>query len=75
MLWLFLGTLFLFVLTGIPVVFALGLSNIALMKAMDLQFMVLPSKMISGMNSFPLLAIPFFMFVGEVMNHGGLLKD
>ncbi|SDH62898.1 TRAP transporter large permease [Halanaerobium congolense] len=74
MLWLFLGTLFLFVLTGIPVVFALGLSNIALMKAMDLQFMVLPSKMISGMNSFPLLAIPFFMFVGEVMNHGGIAK-
>lgn len=74
MLWLFLGTLFIFVLTGIPVVFALGLSNIALMNAMDLQFMVLPSKMISGMNSFPLLAIPFFMFVGEVMNHGGIAK-
>lgn len=74
MLWLFLGTLFLFVLAGIPVVFALGLSNIAIMNAMDLQFMVLPSKMISGMNSFPLLAIPFFMFVGEIMNHGGIAK-
>ncbi|PUU95464.1 TRAP transporter large permease [Halanaerobium sp.] len=74
MLWLFLGTLFLFVLTGIPVVFALGLSNIAIMSAMDLQFMVLPAKMISGMNSFPLLAIPFFMFVGEIMNHGGIAK-
>lgn len=74
MLWLFLGTLFFFVLAGIPVVFALGLSNIALMNAMDLQFMVLPSKMISGMNSFPLLAIPFFMFVGEIMNHGGIAK-
>jgi tripartite ATP-independent transporter DctM subunit len=74
MLWLFLGTLFLFVLAGIPVVFALGLSNIAIMNAMDLQFMILPSKMISGMNSFPLLAIPFFMFVGEIMNHGGIAK-
>ncbi len=74
MLWLFLGTLFFFVLAGIPVVFALGLSNIAIMNAMDLQFMVLPSKMISGMNSFPLLAIPFFMFVGEIMNHGGIAK-
>lgn len=74
MLWLFLGTLFFFVLAGIPVVFSLGLSNIALMSAMDLPFMVLPSKMISGMNSFPLLAIPFFMFVGEIMNHGGIAK-
>jgi len=74
MLWLFLGTLFTFVLAGIPVVFSLGLSNIAIMNAMDLPFMVLPSKMISGMNSFPLLAIPFFMFVGEVMNRGGIAK-
>lgn len=74
MLWLFLGTLFLFVLLGIPVVFCLGLSNIAILKTMEIPYMVLASKMISGMNSFPLLAIPFFMFVGEVMNRGGIAK-
>lgn len=74
MLWLFLGTLFLFVLLGIPVVFSLGLSNIAILKTMEIPYMVLASKMISGMNSFPLLAIPFFMFVGEVMNRGGIAK-
>jgi len=74
MLWLFLGTLFLFVLLGIPVVFSLGLSNIAILKAMDIPYMVLAAKIISGMNSFPLLAIPFFMFVGEVMNRGGIAK-
>ena len=74
MLWLFLGTLFLFIALGIPVVFSLGLSNLALMIAMGMPFMVLPQKIISGMNSFPLLAIPFFMFVGEIMNHGGIAK-
>lgn len=74
MLWLFLGTLFLFIILGIPVVFSLGLSNIAILNAMDIPYMVLASKMISGMNSFPLLAIPFFMFVGEVMNRGGIAK-
>lgn len=74
MLWLFLGTLFLFVALGIPVAFSLGLSNLAIMLAMDMPFMVLAQKMISGMNSFPLLAIPFFMFVGEVMNRGGIAK-
>jgi tripartite ATP-independent transporter DctM subunit len=41
---------------------------------MGIPYMVLPSKIISGMNSFPLLAIPFFMFVGEVMNDGGIAK-
>lgn len=74
MLWLFLGTLFFFVLMGIPVVFSLGLANLAIMLAMDMPFLVLAQKMISGMNSFPLLAIPFFMFVGEVMNRGGIAK-
>jgi tripartite ATP-independent transporter DctM subunit len=74
MLWLFLGTLFFFVTLGIPVVFSLGLANLAIMTAMDMPFLVMPQKMISGMNSFPLLAIPFFMFVGEVMNRGGIAK-
>lgn len=74
MLWLFLGTLFLFIAMGIPVAFALGLSNIIMMLKMNIPFMVLASKMVSGVNSFPLLAIPFFMFVGHVMNTGGIAK-
>ena len=74
MLWLFLGTLFAFIVLGIPVVFSLGLANITILTAMDIPYMVLASKIISGMNSFPLLAIPFFMFVGEVMNRGGIAK-
>ncbi len=74
MLWIFLLVLFTSVLIGIPVVFSLGLANVVLMLVLDLPFTILPSRMISGMNSFPLLAIPFFMFVGEVMNHGGIAK-
>lgn len=74
MLWVFLAVLFGAVLIGIPVVFALGLANIVLLTIMDLPYTILPSRMISGMNSFPLLAIPFFMFVGEVMNHGGIAR-
>lgn len=74
MLWIFLLVLFGAAALGIPVVFALGLSNIVLIALMDLPFTILPSRMISGMNSFPLLAIPFFMFVGEVMNRGGIAR-
>ncbi|MDD2206079.1 MAG: TRAP transporter large permease [Aminobacterium sp.] len=74
MLWLFLGILFFFIIFGLPIVFCLGLANIAMLHVMNIPFMVLPAKIISGMNSFPLLAIPFFMFVGEVMNRGGIAK-
>ncbi len=74
MLWIFLLILFASVAIGIPVVFSLGLANLVMLFLMDLPMTVLPSRMISGMNSFPLLAIPFFMFVGEVMNYGGIAK-
>ncbi len=74
MLWLFLGTLFGFIALGIPVVFALTLSNIALIMALDVPFTVIGNRLASGINSFPLLAIPFFMFVGEVMNRGGIAR-
>lgn len=74
MLWVFLGVLFTFVALGVPVVFALGLANIVLLFLMDIPFTVLAGRMVAGMNSFPLLAIPFFMFVGEVMNRGGIAR-
>jgi tripartite ATP-independent transporter DctM subunit len=74
MLWIFLGILFGSVAIGIPVVFALGVANIVLLYLMDIPFTVLAGRMIAGMNSFPLLAIPFFMFVGEVMNRGGIAR-
>jgi len=74
MLWIFLGALFSFIILGIPVVFSLGLANIIILTIMDIPYVVLASKIVSGMNNFPLLAIPFFMFVGEVMNKGGIAQ-
>ncbi|GAB4221866.1 MAG: TRAP transporter large permease [Spirochaetales bacterium] len=74
MLWIFLGTLFLFIAMGIPVVFSLALSNIVMIQVMDIPISVIGNRLVSGINSFPLLAIPFFMFVGEVMNRGGIAK-
>ncbi|MBM7622658.1 tripartite ATP-independent transporter DctM subunit [Sporohalobacter salinus] len=74
MLQLFLGSLFFFVFLGIPVAFSLGLSNMIIMSAMDFDFIIMTKKMISGINNFPLLAIPFFMFVGKIMNTGGIAK-
>ena len=64
MLWIFLSVLFGFTVIGVPIVFSLGVANLVMLVVMDLPFMVLPAEIISGMNSFPLLAIPFFMFVG-----------
>jgi len=74
MLLIFLSSLFLFIILGAPVVFALGVSNMVIISKMDFDFIILVRRMIGGIDSFPLLAIPFFMFMGEIMNTGGIAK-
>ena len=60
---------------GIPIAFALLITAGALMwqlSAFDWQLIAL--QMTSGADSFPLLAVPFFLLAGEAMNAGGLSR-
>ena len=60
---------------GIPIAFALLASGVALMWHLDLfDAQILAQNVINGADSFPLLAVPFFMLAGEIMNVGGLSK-
>ncbi len=60
---------------GMPIAFALLLSGAALMWHMNMwDSQILAQTVMEGANSFPLLAVPFFMLAGEVMNVGGLSK-
>ena len=70
---IFLGVLIGSILLGLPVAFALLLLAMALMAHLDLfSSDILAQSLINGVNSFPLLAIPFFLVAGEVMSVGGL---
>jgi len=72
---IFLGSLLVAMALGIPIAFALLLSGVALMwhlNAFDPQ--ILAQNVINGADSFPLLAVPFFMLAGEIMNVGGLSR-
>ncbi len=60
---------------GIPVGYALIMTGIALMYHLGFfQAQIVAQNMLNGADSFPLMAIPFFMLAGEVMNAGGLSK-
>jgi tripartite ATP-independent transporter DctM subunit len=65
------GFLLLLVL-GVPVAFAIGLSCLATFTVEGLPFETAIQMMVSGMNVFSFLAIPFFIFSGELMLHGGI---
>ncbi|MEY4295650.1 MAG: hypothetical protein RLY82_1338, partial [Pseudomonadota bacterium] len=72
---IFLGSLLAAMALGIPIAFSLLLCGAALMWHMNMfDAQILAQNLIEGSNSFPLLAVPFFMLAGEVMNAGGLSR-
>ncbi|KJF28752.1 hypothetical protein TZ02_00765 [Clostridium aceticum] len=74
MLIIFLVALFGFLLIGVPVAFCLGLAALVMMGIQNFGYDILVQKMVGGIDSFPLLAVPFFMLAGEIMNSGGIAK-
>lgn len=72
-LFIFLGSLFFFLALGIPIALVLILCAIVLMWHSGMwDAMIIPGSMLDGANNYPLMAIPFFVFAGEIMAAGGL---
>lgn len=71
----FIGSLIGAMAIGVPVAFALMLCGVALMWHMDMfNSQIIAQNMIAGADTFTLLAIPFFILAGELMNSGGLSR-
>ncbi len=67
--WLFLG----FMAIGLPIAFALILApGISLLVENPARISLLIRRLYNGVDSFPLMAVPFFILAGEVMNVGGI---
>ena len=62
-------------LAGMPIVFALGLAaTIGLVFDGTLPLTIIPQRMTGQIDTFALLAVPFFVLAGELMEHGGISK-
>lgn len=71
----FLVSLFGFLALGVPICIVLVLCSICLMIFSGMwDTMIIPQAMMDGANNYPLMAIPFFVFAGEIMSEGGLSK-
>jgi len=59
---------------GVPVVFSIGLAAVGgiLVIGPGAPWIMIPNSMFNGMDSFPLMAVPFFVLAGELMNRGGI---
>ena len=61
-------------LLGAPLAFSLGVSAIAGLLMSDIELNLLPSRMMSSVNAFPLMSIPFFILAGELMLKAGMME-
>ena len=60
---------------GMPIAYALLVCGVALMLHLDIfDAQIIAQNVINGADSFPLLAVPFFMLAGEIMTAGGLSR-
>jgi C4-dicarboxylate transporter DctM subunit len=70
-----LGLFFLFSLIGMPIAFSIGLAGaFTFIFFSDIPSFVIAQKMIGGIDSFPLLAAPYFILAGMCMESGGISK-
>ena len=70
---LLFGSMFALLLVGVPVGVTIGLSSLLVIIVEDMvPLLIVPQKMLVSMNTWTLLAIPFFMLVGVVMDKSGI---
>ncbi|WP_282173923.1 TRAP transporter large permease [Cytobacillus firmus] len=75
MAWLLFGLLLLLFLVNVPVAVALGLASMIVLMVQDnVPLMVIVQKMFTSTDSFTLMAVPFFILAGKLMESGGISK-
>lgn len=70
--WLLVGSFLVLIVLRVPIAFAVGISTITTFFFLDIPMMMVVTNIIKGLNSFSLMAIPFFILAGEVMSAGSI---
>ncbi len=64
----------LFLLAGIPIAFVIGMAAVPLVIIRDMPLTIIPHKMFTGLNSFIMVSLPFFILASNLMNTGGITQ-
>lgn len=67
---LFMGLIFI----NVPISISMGIASAICLIVMDIPMAILPQKMVAGVQSWVLLAIPFYVLAAQIMNHGGIAE-
>jgi len=74
MIWIFIGTFLLSLVLSVPLSFVIGFSLLLFLYLNEFPLLIVTQRLFSGLDSFPLLAVPFFVLAGALMNTGGITR-
>ena len=69
-----LGTFILLILLRFPIAYAVGISSVLCLLVQGVPVSTVCQQMVKGINSFSLMAVPFFITMGVLMGSGGISK-
>jgi tripartite ATP-independent transporter DctM subunit len=69
-----IATFFITLIMGVPVAFSVGIAALFAILFTNVPMFVIFQRMFGGVDSFTLLAIPFFIFMGNIMDRGGIAR-
>ena len=72
--WILVISFFVLLILRVPITFTLAVSSILTAWYLDIPMMAIVQRMVQGVRSFSLLAIPFFILAGEIMSQGGISR-
>jgi len=71
---LLFGSFLILLAIGVPIAFAVALAGIAVLLAGDVNLLVVVQRMFASTDSFPLVAVPFFILAGDLLARGAMSK-
>ena len=71
---LLFGVFILLLLLGVPIAFSVALAGIAVLVDGNVSLMMIAQKMFASTNSFPLIAVPFFILAGDLLSQGSISR-
>lgn len=74
MMWIMMGMFFFLLLLNVPVATVMGTSSIVYLLMRHKSLLIVAQRMFAGVDSFTLMAIPLYIFAGELMNRCGITK-
>ena len=74
LMWIMMGLFFILLFLNVPVATVMGITSVVYLILDGKDLLIVAQRMFAGVDSFTLMAIPLYIFAGEIMNRCGITK-